>query len=89
LRVRRARPAPRPATAHASDAPPPKPPPEDGEWRDALLAFGPAILVAFVLDWALTTRAGWPSRQALLASVGFGIVLALMLQRALARRRSG
>ena len=68
--------------------PPPQLPPERGEGRDALLAFGPAILVAFVLDWALTTRAGWPSRRALVASIAFGIVLALMLQRALARRRS-
>jgi hypothetical protein len=67
---------------------PPQLPPEEGEWRDALLAFGPAILVAFVLDWALTTRAGWPSRRALAASVAFGIVLAVLLQRALAHRRS-
>jgi hypothetical protein len=69
--------------------PTPKPPPEEGEWRDALLTFGPAVLVAFVLDWALTTRAGWPSRRALAASAVFGVVLALMLQRALARRRGG
>ena len=69
--------------------PPPKLPPEQGEWRDALLAFGPAVLVAFVLDWALVERAGWPTRRALAASVAFGIVLAILLQRALARRRSG
>jgi hypothetical protein len=66
---------------------PPELPPEDGEWRQTLLTFGPAILVAFVLDWALTTRAGWPPRRALGASVGLGIVLALLLQRALSRRR--
>ena len=69
-------------------APPPPPdrPPEQHERRDALLTFGPAVLVAFVLDWALVARAGWPERQALLTSVGVGIVLALLLQRALARR---
>ena len=50
------------------------------------MTFGPAVLVAFVLDWALVARAGWPERQALLTSVGVGIVLALLLQRALARR---
>ena len=69
--------------------PPPQLPPEQGEWRDTLLAFGPAILAAFVLDWALVTRAGWPPRRALVTSVGVGIVLAVLLQRALARRRSG
>jgi hypothetical protein len=72
-----------------SKLPPPALPPEDGEWRDTLLAFGPAILVAFVLDWALTARAGWPPRRALVASVGLGIVVAILLQRALARRRTG
>ena len=50
------------------------------------MTFGPAVLVAFVLDWALVARAGWPERRALLTSIGVGIVLALLLQRALARR---
>lgn len=71
-------------------APPPPPPSdrpsESGEVRDALLTFAPAIVVAFVLNWALTAQRGWPSRRALLVSVGVGIVLALMLQRVLARR---
>ena len=71
---------------------PPAPPPpsdrpsEQHEGRDALLTFGPAVLIAFVLDWALVARAGWPERRALLTSIGIGIVLALLLQRALARR---
>jgi membrane-associated phospholipid phosphatase len=77
--------APRPHVP--APPPPPDRPPEEGEWRDALLAFGPAILVAFVLDWALATRAGWPSRHALAASVAVGVALAVLLQRALARRR--
>jgi hypothetical protein len=73
-------------------SPPPSPPPlppEEGEWRDTLLTFGPAVLAAFVLDWALVARAGWPPRRALVTSVAVGIVLALLLQRALARRRGG
>lgn len=67
--------------------PPPDRPSEEHEGRDALMTFAPAILVAFVLDWSLVTRAGWPSRRALVASVAFGIVLALVLQRVIARRR--
>jgi hypothetical protein len=66
---------------------PPVVPSEEGEWRDTLLTFAPAILVAFVLNWALVTRVGWTSRRALVASIVVGIVLALLLQRALARRR--
>lgn len=70
--------------------PPPPPPPElpseQGESRDALLTYVPAIVVAFVLDWALTTRSGWPERRALVTSVVVGIVVALLLQRSLARR---
>jgi putative flippase GtrA len=50
------------------------------------MTFVPAILVAFVLNWALVARAGWPERRALVASVVFGIVLALVLQRVIARR---
>jgi hypothetical protein len=57
------------------------------EGRDALLTYGPAVLVAFVLNWALTTQRGWESRRALFASAAVGIVLAVLLQRALARRR--
>ncbi len=70
--------------------PPPPPPPrpsEAHEGRDALMTFAPAILCAFIHDWALTARAGWPERRALGASVVFGIVLALVLQRVIARRR--
>lgn len=70
-----------------SSAPPPPPrPPEHGEARDALLTFAPAIVVAFVLNWALTAQRGWPSRRALAVSVVVGIVVALLLQRAVARR---
>ena len=69
-------------------APPPPSdrPSERHEQRDALLTFGPAVLVAFVLDWALVARAGWSDRRALLTSIVVGIVLALLLQRAVARR---
>ena len=66
--------------------PPPDRPPEEGENRDALLTFAPAILVAFVLNWTLTAQRGWPSRRALAVSVAVGIVVALLLQRAVARR---
>ena len=70
--------------------PPPPPsdrPPEAGETREALLTFAPAILVAFVLNWALTAQRDWAPRRALGASIAVGIVVALLLQRALARRR--
>ncbi len=66
--------------------PPPERPPESGETRDALLTFAPAILVAFVLNWTLVAQRGWPSRRALVASVVVGIVVALLLQRAVARQ---
>jgi hypothetical protein len=46
------------------------------------------VLVAFVLEWALRTSAGWTDRRALVTSILVGIALALILQRALARRRS-
>jgi hypothetical protein len=67
--------------------PPPRRPSEEHETRDAVLAFGPAVLVAFVLEWALRTNAGWSSRRALVTSILVGIALALIVQRALARRR--
>jgi len=67
-------------------SPPPQQPPEHREWRDTLLTFGPAIAVAFAVDWVLTTRLGWPPRRALWTSVGVGIVLALVLQRIVQRR---
>ena len=61
-------------------------PAERRERRDAVLTFVPATLVAFLLRWALVTTAGWERRRAMLAAIAFGIVLALVLQRALARR---
>lgn len=79
--------APAPRSVSTPPPPPPDRPSETHEGRDALMTFAPAILVAFVLDWSLVTRAGWPSRRALVASVAFGIVLALVLQRVIARRR--
>lgn len=57
------------------------PPTEGREWREALATYGPAILIAFFLNWALTTQFDWASRRALLTSIGVGIVLALVLQR--------
>jgi hypothetical protein len=74
--------------------PVPRPAPDDNrlspgekrEFRDAALAFGPAVLAAFVLRWALVTNLGWAPGRALLVSIGVGIVLALLLQRALGRQ---
>lgn len=59
---------------------------EQREIRDALLTFVPATLVAFVLRWSLVTNAGWEPRRATIAAIAVGIVLAILLQRALARR---
>ncbi len=64
-------------------------PPERPEWRDTLLTFGPAIVVAFVLEWSLNTIAGWPPRRALWTAVAVGIVIALLVQRAIRRSRGG
>ena len=58
---------------------------EETEVRDTLIVFVPAILVAFVVHWALMSYAGWESRRSLLTSIGIGIVLALILQRAVTR----
>ena len=69
-----------------SSPPPDAPPPDRREWREALLTFGPAIVVAFVLEWALTTHGGWASRRALATSIVVGIALALVLQRLIQRR---
>ena len=69
-----------------SSSPPERPPAERREWREALLTFGPAIAVAFALERALTAVWGWSPRRALWTSVAVGIVLALVLQRALRRR---
>jgi hypothetical protein len=80
LNVSEITPAALPAMPPQPDAPPPD------EFRDALLTYAPAVLVAFVLNWTLTTQRGWATRQALVASVAVGIVLAVLLQRALARR---
>ena len=67
--------------------PPPRLPPETNEGRDALFTFLPAIMVAFVLDWALTTQWGWTSQRSLITSIVAGIAVALVLQRAIARAR--
>jgi hypothetical protein len=58
---------------------------ERREVREMVLTFGPAVLVAFVLRWALVTNAGWDSRRASLAGIGVGIVLAVLVQRSLRR----
>jgi hypothetical protein len=60
---------------------------ERREVRDTALTFGPAVLIAFVLRWALITNAGWTSRRASLAGIGVGIVLAVLVQRSLRRPR--
>lgn len=58
---------------------------EKAEIREALLVFVPAVLVAVVVNWALETFAGYASRRALITSILVGIVLALILQRAVKR----
>ena len=58
---------------------------EAGEGREALLVFVPAVLVAFAVNWALESFAGWASRRALITSIVVGIVLALILQRTVRR----
>jgi energy-converting hydrogenase Eha subunit E len=58
---------------------------ESGELREALLVFVPALIVAFSVNWALVSYAGWAARRALITSIVVGIVLALLLQRAVRR----
>ena len=71
---------------------PPPPPPRDEsserqEWRHALLVFGPAIAVAFLLERVLRTATDLTGRQALAASVLAGIVIAVVLERVLRKGR--
>ena len=62
-------------------------PDERRDVRESALTFVPAVLVAFVLRWALVTTAGWAARRATLAGIGVGIVLAVLVQRSLRRPR--
>lgn len=62
-------------------------PDERREVREAALTFVPAILVAVVLRWVLLAYAGWPPRRAMLAGVGTGLVLAVLVLRSLRRPR--
>lgn len=64
----------------------PDDPSEAGETRDLLLTFVPAIVVAFVLQMVLAAN-GWSPSRARGVSIGAGIVLALILQHAVARAR--
>ena len=64
-------------------------PDERREMREAALTFGPAILVAVVLRWALVALADWAPRRAMLAGIGTGIVLAVLVLRSLRRPRRG
>jgi hypothetical protein len=64
----------------------PDDPSEAGETRDLLLTFVPAIVVAFAINMVLESN-GWSSRRALGVSIAVGIVLALILQQAVARAR--
>lgn len=73
--------------------PPPPPPPrgdasERQEWRHALLVFGPAIAVAFLLERVLRTATDLAARQALAASVVAGIVIAVVLERVLRKGKA-
>jgi hypothetical protein len=61
-------------------------PDERREAREVVLTFVPPVLIAFVLRWALVTNAGWSPRRALLAGIGVGIVLAVLVQRSLRRQ---
>lgn len=47
----------------------PEQPAEGSEWRAALLTYVPAILVAFLVNWALTSHTAWAPRRALIASI--------------------
>jgi putative effector of murein hydrolase LrgA (UPF0299 family) len=58
---------------------------EAGEMREALLTFVPAIVVAIAVNWVLESHVGWMSRRAMITSIVVGIVLALILQRAVKR----
>lgn len=60
---------------------------ERREWLEPLLTFVPAILVAMALNWALRQGAGWEFRRALATSIAVGIVVGLVLQRIVRRRR--
>jgi hypothetical protein len=74
----------------SSSPPPPRgTPPERPELRDTLLTFGPAIVVAFVLEWSLVNSAGWPPRRALVTAIVVGIAVAVLVQRSLRRRGGG
>jgi hypothetical protein len=60
--------------------------PERGEGREALLTYVPAVLAAFAIERALVLYQRWPTRRALVVGAVVGIVIALLLQRRLARR---
>jgi CHASE2 domain-containing sensor protein len=60
---------------------------ERRELREAALTIGPALVVALVLRWALVAHAGWIPRRAMLAGVGTGIALAVLVLRSLRRPR--
>ena len=68
---------------------PPRPgrEPEPHEWTDAALTFVPAIVVAIVVRWALLSYAAFSERRALFTSIGVGIVLGIVLERVIDRRR--
>ena len=71
-----------------SASPPPEHPSDERtEWRAALLAYGPAVVVAFLLEMVLSDRLGWSGRRAMVTSILVGILLAVVLQRVLERRR--
>ncbi len=59
---------------------------EKREIRNDVLSLVPAVLVAFALRWVLISSVGWAPRRAMLVSIAAGIVLALVLQRALRDR---
>ncbi|MDF1505184.1 hypothetical protein [Roseisolibacter sp. H3M3-2] len=76
-------------------APPPTPTPrerglsadERRDVREAALTFLPAVLLAVALGEALVAHAGWTPRRALLAGVGTGLTLAVLVLRTLRRPR--
>jgi hypothetical protein len=62
-------------------------PDERRELREAALTFAPAVLVGVALRWVLVTYLDWTPRRAMLAGVGTGIALAVLVLRSLRRPR--
>jgi hypothetical protein len=60
-------------------------PAERRELREAALTVVPAVALGVALRWTLAAYAGWEPRRAMLAGVGAGIALAVLVLRTLRR----